>query len=115
VPVLPITQQDIDAIAEKFAALEPQLPEPQSALLLAVLRLAQEGLAAGGQGNVASPLVRRLAQSGQAPVVVDIEPPIQSISDVFSQAFTPGESAAVGGAAAAPQPIATTVGIAVHF
>lgn len=114
-PVLPVTQQDVDAIAEKLAALEPQLPQPQSALLLAVLRLAQEGLAAGGQENVASPLVSRLAQSGQAPVMIDIEPPIQSISDVFSQAFTPGQQAAVGGAAAAPQPISTTVGIAVHF
>jgi hypothetical protein len=95
-------------LADKLAALEPQLSESERALLTGILGVTADA-ASGGQ----SPLVRQ-GSDASTPVEVDVEGPLPSLRDEFVRAFTPGRLGSTGGGAAAPE-VTTTVGITIRF
>lgn len=93
-----LSQEDIESLADRLAALEPQLSEPQRALLAGLLRLAGEGLSdpiLGGDIVSERP-------GGDAPVVVEVADAVPQIRQAFLDAFTPGRTASQGGAASRP-------------
>lgn len=106
-PTQPVSQQDLEGLADKLATLESQLSDAERALLSGILGVTADA-ASGGQ----SPLVRQ-AGDVSTPVEVDVEGSLPSLRDEFVQAFTPGRLGSTGGAAA-PE-VTTTVGITIRF
>jgi hypothetical protein len=95
-PEVPITQNDIDSVAQQLDTLSASLSEAQRALLVGLVGVAQSAIS-GGQ----SAAVRR-GDTGGDVANVEVPDQLPDLGDVFRSAFTPGPQGGVGGAAAAP-------------
>lgn len=93
-----LSRAEIESLADRLAALEPELTEGQRALLAAIVRLAAAGLADPVLGG---DVVTTTARTS-GPVVVEVTDAIPSIRRAFLDAFTPGGPAPAGGAASLP-------------
>lgn len=91
-----ISQDDIDSLGEKLSRLEPELSEPEHALLLFMSSLATDAI---NRSRAEAP-----GTPGQAGVVVLVagEDSAPSVRDQFATAFTAG---AAGHARTRPQSI----------
>jgi hypothetical protein len=88
-PDVQISQNDIESLAEKLAALASQLSEHERALLSFVLSVAADVISRSSAESPASPLVSRVSRQ-ETPVVVKMEGPPPPIHDQFVNAFAPG-------------------------
>ena len=83
-----ISRGDIDSLADKLARLEPELTEPERALLLFLLGVAADSINRSDAGEYAGALVST-ANAQSVPVVVALTSSVPSIEDQFAKAFTP--------------------------
>lgn len=105
-PDVPVSNQDVQGLADKLGSLDSELSESQRALLVGLIAVAGDAV------QSETGLVQRVP-GGQTPISIDAPEPLPSPADVFRNAFTPGQQSDIGGAAAAPVKWEGTVGIKV--
>lgn len=93
-PEYPVTQSDVQTLGDKIGGLEQQLSDQEKALLSGVFALATESISTGSSSVVAR------GGGKDTPIEVGVEGDLPPLRDQFVNAFTPGEVADAGGAAA---------------
>jgi hypothetical protein len=94
VPDVPVSDQDVQGLADKLGALDSELSDSQRALLVGLIAVAGDAV------QSETGLVQRVPEGQAAPISIDAPEPLPSPADVFRNAFTPGQQTDIGGAAA---------------
>lgn len=95
-PEIPVTQDDINGLAQQLDTLSSSLSETQRALLVGLVGVAQNAISSGQ-----STVVQR-GDTGGDVANVEVPDQLPDLGNVFRSAFTPGPQGGVGGAAAEP-------------